>query len=30
MGRIVEDVRTILERQNGYIYIPDLREYANG
>ncbi|GEM_PF-5370119 len=26
---IVQDVRTIFERQNGYIYIPDLRNYAN-
>jgi len=27
-GRIVEDVRTIIQRQNEYIYIPDLRPEA--
>ena len=27
--RTVNNVRTIFERQNEYIYIPDLREYAN-
>jgi len=27
--RIVNNVRTIIERQTGYIYIPDLREYTN-
>jgi|GEM_PF-3239244 len=27
--RIVDSVRTIIQRQNEYIYIPDLREYAN-
>jgi len=26
---IVDNVRTIIQRQNEYIYIPDLREYAN-
>jgi len=29
MLRIVDNVRTIIERQNEYTYIPDLREYAN-
>ena len=28
-GQIVKDVRTIIQRQNEYIYIPDLRNYAN-
>ena len=28
-GRIVEDIRTVVQRQNEYIYIPDLRVYAN-
>lgn len=27
--RIVDSVRTIIQRQNDYIYIPDLKEYAN-
>jgi len=27
--RTVNNVRTIFERQNEYIYIPDLREFAN-
>jgi len=27
--RIVDNVRTIIERQNEYIYIPDLRGFAN-
>jgi hypothetical protein len=27
-GRIVEDVRTIIQRQQEYIYIPDLRPIA--
>ena len=27
--RTVNSVRTIIQRQNEYIYIPDLREYAN-
>jgi len=27
--RIVNDVRTIIQQQNEYIYIPDLRAYAN-
>ena len=27
--RIVQDVRTIFEGQNEYIYIPDLRKYSN-
>jgi hypothetical protein len=26
---IVNNVRAILERQNGYIYIPDLRSFTN-
>ena len=26
---IVNDVRTIIQQQNEYIYIPDLRVYAN-
>ena len=26
--RIVNNVRTIIQRQNEYIYIPNLREYA--
>lgn len=26
--RIVDNVRTIIQQQNKYIYIPDLREYA--
>jgi len=25
----VNNVRTIIEKQNEYIYIPDLKEYAN-
>ena len=25
----VDNVKTIIQRQNEYIYIPDLREYAN-
>ena len=29
MLRTVNNVRTIFERQNEYIYIPDLRTYAN-
>ena len=29
MLRIVNDVRTIFEGQNEYIYIPDLRKYSN-
>ena len=29
-GRIVEDVRTIFERNNEGIYIPDLRPDATG
>ncbi len=24
LGRVVEDVRTTIQRQTGYIYIPDL------
>lgn len=27
--RIVDDVRTIIQQQNEYIYIPDLRAYTN-
>jgi len=27
--RIVNNVRTVIQQQNEYIYIPDLREYAN-
>jgi len=27
--RIVNNVRTIIEKQNEYIYIPDLRTYSN-
>lgn len=27
--RIVDDVRTILQKQNGYIYIPDLKSYPS-
>ena len=27
--RIVDNVKTIIQRQNEYIYIPDLREYAD-
>ncbi|OHA67404.1 MAG: hypothetical protein A3D59_01410 [Candidatus Wildermuthbacteria bacterium RIFCSPHIGHO2_02_FULL_47_17] len=27
--RAVNNVRTIIQQQNEYIYIPDLREYAN-
>ena len=29
MLRTVDDVRTIFERQNEYIYIPDLRNFLN-
>jgi len=25
----MDEVRTILKQQNEYIYIPDLKEYAN-
>ena len=28
MLRIVDNVRIIIQRQNGYIYIPDLRNFA--
>jgi len=27
--RIVDNVRIIIQQQNEYIYIPDLREYAD-
>jgi hypothetical protein len=27
MGLVVSDVGTIIQRQNEYIYIPDLRKY---
>mgnify|MGYP006943108951 CR=1 FL=1 len=27
--QIVDNVTVIIERQNEYIYLPDLREYAN-
>ena len=28
-SRIVDNVRTVIQRQNEYIYIPDLRGYFN-